>query len=63
MGDYLHLEIVCSKIQIPSTCLRRSGLAQAGQIPNKLQCSKSKIPNLIWTMEFIWDLDIGFWDI
>jgi hypothetical protein len=32
------------KSQIPSTCLRRSGFAQAGQSPNNNQIPSTKIP-------------------
>jgi hypothetical protein len=48
-----------------STCLRRSGFAQAGQITNKFQWPKFEILNKliliigIWFLEFIWDLEFG----
>jgi hypothetical protein len=46
----LCLEIVYSKIPNPKH-----------QTPNKPQCSKSKIPNLIWTFEFGICLGFGYW--
>jgi hypothetical protein len=54
-----------NKHQIPSTCLRRSGYAQAGQIPNKLQSSISKSFGdwglVIETLFGIWDLRFGIY--
>jgi hypothetical protein len=41
------------KYQVPSTCLRRSGFAQAGQIANKLQVPILNNRNgFVWKFEF-----------
>src|SRR5512136_2887895 len=51
-----------------STCLRRSGFAQAGQITNKLQWEKFQFPNKSfrsfrnWSLEFVWDLGFVIWN-
>jgi hypothetical protein len=47
------------KHQIPSTCLRRSGFVQAGQIKNKFQSSKFKCSNK--TILVVGKLDLGIY--
>jgi hypothetical protein len=44
------------KHQITSTCLRRSGFAQAGQITNKSQWSKFEISNKVVSVIPYWYL-------
>jgi hypothetical protein len=60
--------------QMPSTCLRRSGYAQAGQMPNNIEFPMTKIQKKdtsqvigfgywnIGLLEFVWYLEFGAWD-
>jgi len=56
---------ISSKSEARNPCLRRSGFAQAGEIPNNLKLPKFKILKMkmidilkIWSFEFVSSFDI-----